>query len=156
MSRTMTEAERAQRARDMRDRWKDPAYRARQAEGMARAWADPEKRERMIACARAGTERRWVEAKRRKDERRKALRALRAKPAQGRPPVKVPKAAHPLVRDLFREIVESGVLLGDLAQVAGVHRDTFAAWSRHVPRIDTLDAVGMVFGKRLAWVDADD
>lgn len=64
--------------------------------------------------------------------------------------VKVPEKAHPLVKRLFQEMALQQVGLADLAERAGIARETISAWRyRQSPSVTSLEACLGVLGLRL-------
>ncbi len=62
----------------------------------------------------------------------------------------IPEKAHPLVRQLIKEMNHQRIGLTDMAERAGVSRRTFAGWRiRHTPRIAELEACYNVLGLTL-------
>lgn len=59
--------------------------------------------------------------------------------------------------DELRTLIEDeGLKIGKVAERSGVTRNTINRWlngKTQRPQVPTLNAVGRVFGKRLAWVD---
>lgn len=69
----------------------------------------------------------------------------------------VPKHAHPLVRDLFREANRQHLTMTEIAQEAGLRRHSIPQWGRkNHPRVDQLDAALNVLGLRLAILPLED
>lgn len=67
--------------------------------------------------------------------------------------VTVPPHAHPLVRRLFAEMNYQRIGVTDLAERAGLARETLKGWrGRHCPRVADLEAAFGVLGKRLKVV----
>lgn len=65
-------------------------------------------------------------------------------------PVLVPDKAHPLVRRLFEEMNRQQLGVLDLAERAGVNKNTLRDWrTRTVPTIDNLEACLNVLGLEL-------
>lgn len=69
----------------------------------------------------------------------------------------IPKHAHPLVRDLYREANRQHVTLTEIAAEAGIRRCSIHQWgSKNHPRIDQLDAALNTLGLRLAILPLED
>jgi transcriptional regulator with XRE-family HTH domain len=75
--------------------------------------------------------------------------------------LRVPPRAHPLVRRLFAEMIRQRVSLSDLADRAGVARETISSWRyRRCPDLPNLDACFGALGyalwpMRQEWVRAE-
>lgn len=70
------------------------------------------------------------------------MRRFRASP--------LPAKAHPLVRRLFAEMNTQRVGVTDMAERAGIARETFKGWrTKHCPRVADLEACYNVLGLRL-------
>jgi len=70
------------------------------------------------------------------------MRRFRASP--------LPAKAHPLVRRLFAEMNAQRVGVTDLAERAGIARETFKGWrTKHCPRVADLEACYNVLGLKL-------
>lgn len=66
--------------------------------------------------------------------------------------VSVPERAHPLVKQLFREMDQQQIGVLDMAQRSGVNKNTLKDWrTRTMPRVADLDACFNVLGMKL-WV----
>ena len=62
----------------------------------------------------------------------------------------VPDHAHPLVRRLFTEMNQQQIGILDMAERAGVNKNTLGDWkNRAVPNIANIDACYNVLGLRL-------
>jgi hypothetical protein len=66
----------------------------------------------------------------------------------------VPKHAHPLVRQLFEQMNYQRIGVTDMAERAGLARETFKGWrTKHCPRVADLEACFNVLGKSLKITD---
>lgn len=62
----------------------------------------------------------------------------------------IPKHAHPLVRELFKQMNIGLVTTAEIASEAGVARAVVSDWRyRRIPRLDALEACLNVLGLRL-------
>lgn len=62
----------------------------------------------------------------------------------------IPQSAHPLVRRLFEEMNRQQIGVLDVAERAGINKNTFRSWrTKHAPTIDNLDACFNVLGLEL-------
>lgn len=64
------------------------------------------------------------------------------------------RAINPLVRELFRTIDGTPIILKDVSRLADVNPRTLGSWrtGARLPAIDKLDAVARVFGLKLVLV----
>ena len=70
--------------------------------------------------------------------------------------LKVPDAAHELVRDLFNLMNDHKLLVGDVADGSGVSPRAISDWRyRRSPTVQSFQAVLRNFGYRLAIVEDD-
>lgn len=68
----------------------------------------------------------------------------------------VPEHAHPLVRDLVRELNEQRTTISEMADRAAVCRQAVRKWQDStMPRVDLLDACFNALGYRLAVVPVE-
>jgi DNA-binding phage protein len=64
--------------------------------------------------------------------------------------LKIPEHAHPLVRHLFMAMNHERIGLMDVAERAGIARNTLQGWcAKHNPRVGDLDACFNVLGMEL-------
>lgn len=62
----------------------------------------------------------------------------------------IPHHTHPLVRRLFREMNRQMTTLTEVAERAGIRRETISEWRyRYTPRVSDLDAALNVLGLEL-------
>lgn len=62
----------------------------------------------------------------------------------------IPTQAHPLVRLLFDKMNYERIGLTDVAERAGIARETFKGWrSKHCPKVDDIEACFNVLGYSL-------
>ena len=60
--------------------------------------------------------------------------------------------AHPLARQLFRQMKAQKASITDVAERAGICLATLVKWKyRHSPTVQTLEAAGNVLGWKLVW-----
>lgn len=70
--------------------------------------------------------------------------------------LKVPSHAHPIVRDLFREMIRTNVPAAQVSLCAGLGEHTVAGWKHSEPTLANLDAALNVLGLRLAILPLDE
>ena len=71
--------------------------------------------------------------------------------------LKIPKHAHPLVRELFELMNHHGLMINDVAGPAGIARNTISEWRyRRLPSVASLEAVLNAFGFELKIVKKED
>lgn len=71
--------------------------------------------------------------------------------------LKIPQRAHPLVRALFKEMNHHRIGVTDVAERAGIARNTFQGWcAKHNPRVGDLEACFNVLGMELKPVHRRD
>jgi lambda repressor-like predicted transcriptional regulator len=71
--------------------------------------------------------------------------------------IKVPRSAHPIVRDLIRAMNMQMVSFANLSKETGVSADTMQGWrTRYVPRLDNIEAALNGVGLRLAILPLED
>lgn len=64
--------------------------------------------------------------------------------------LKIPQHAHPLVQELFIQMNYQRIGLSDVAERAGIARNTFQGWcNKHNPRVGDLEACFNVLGMKL-------
>jgi predicted transcriptional regulator len=64
---------------------------------------------------------------------------------------------HPLITEIMNEARKQGLKQSDIAAKAAIRPDYLSRLKKaDDARISTLEALGKVVGKRLAWVDEDD
>lgn len=65
----------------------------------------------------------------------------------------IPSRAHPLVKELYREMIRRRRTYADIAKESGVAGSTIRDWrSRSIPRVDLLEAALNAVGLRLEIV----
>lgn len=70
--------------------------------------------------------------------------------------LKLPAHTHPVVRRLFEEMNRQQIGICDMAERAGVNKNTLCDWKhRNNPRIADLDACFHVLGRKLWDVRGD-
>ena len=66
--------------------------------------------------------------------------------------IKIPDNSHPLVREVFEIANDERIGLLDLAERAGLSKNTLQDWrTRSMPTVAKLNAVGNVLGWELTW-----
>jgi transcriptional regulator with XRE-family HTH domain len=71
--------------------------------------------------------------------------------------LKIPKHAHPLVRELFKLLNDRELMINDVAKPSGIARNTISEWRyRRLPSVASLEAVLNAFGFELKIVKKED